>query len=688
MRPPLLREGIYTNDCRKKRYLIMCGITGFYQSNSLNNRSDRSGIVSAMLDRLSHRGPDDCRIWMNAKREIVLGHNRLAIIDVSENGSQPMQSVSGRFCIAYNGEIYNHRELRNELMKYGARFRGHSDTEVLLAALEQWGIQKTLCKLAGMFAFALWDAAQEVLYLVRDRVGEKPLYYGWLGNSFLFASELKAFRAHPDWRGDIDRNVLASYLRYNYVPAPFSIYRGVYKLPAGSFLAVHGQAIEQRQAIIPFPVASPTKGEIVPVSYWSLPERYKVLTADEEQSAASEGAVAELDQLLCRVVEQHLYADVPSGMLLSGGIDSSTIAGIASAHCQSKLKTFTVGFSEAEYDESRYAADIARYLGTDHTQVHVSAREALDVVSDLPTIYDEPFADASQIPTVLISRMARKSVKVALSGDGGDELFGGYNRYLWLEKMHNIRKWLPPTIAKAVAYLLVSLSPASWDRAYRLLPRIVATRRRVGESLYKLAESLSASDPREMYWRAISQWSSPDSTVKGGFELDTLSVSRYSWGQFPGGYIQDMMYLDSVSYLPDDILVKTDRASMSTGLELRAPFLDTRVVDFALRQPLNVKIRNGQTKWLLRQLLYKYVPRQLVARPKMGFAVPVADWLRGPLKDWAESLINEKRLMSEDYFHSRPILDCWKDHLSGRRNHQYRLWGILMFQAWLEQQKA
>lgn len=667
----------------------MCGVVGFIQNSIHIEELDKAATIEKLVCALSHRGPDSKGNWIGADVGVALGHSRLAIIDTTEHGRQPMLSANRRYRITYNGEIYNHQDLGNELIEHGKEFRGRSDTEVLLAAIEYWGLPETLSKIVGMFAFALWDAKEMVLHLVRDRIGEKPLYYGWVGKAFVFASELKAFFAYPEWHGEIDRNALASYLRFNYIPAPRSIYRGIYKLLPGCRLEITNKDIECRSKIVPYPDIRTAGNTITPTRYWSLANTIKSGNENAYKDHDAGTVIAQLDGVFRKVIQEHQYADVKTGLLLSGGIDSSLIAALAQDQNTVNLRTFTVGFSDTQYNESGYAAAVAKYLGTDHTELHVAPNDALEVIESLPQIYDEPFADISQVPMVLISRLARKSVKVALSGDGGDEFFGGYNRYLWLERARSYKHRLPAKFTKAIARTLTGIAPDRWDRAYdSLVPNSFVRNKlkRPGESLHKFARCLLANDAHAMYISTVSQWLQCDEVIKQATEPDLFVNCKHEWNRFPD-FVQKMMYLDGISYLPDDILVKVDRASMSTGLEMRAPFLDKRIVDFAVHLPVDVKLRDGQTKWLLRQLLYKYVPRKLIDRPKMGFAVPVATWLRGPLRDWAESLLDERLMLDQGFFDPTPVRRKWQEHLSGKSNWQYHLWNILMFQAWLEQQK-
>jgi asparagine synthase (glutamine-hydrolysing) len=722
----------------------MCGITGFFRPGG--GAESARAVVSGMASALVHRGPDDGGVWVDDAAGIALGHRRLSILDLSPEGHQPMVSASGRYVIAFNGEIYNFRELRREIEKEyysphpnplpegegtksrslpmrgtevpegegiksnvlpsmdtevaagegtgrrfssrgtGMRWRGHSDTEVMLAACECWGIEASLKKFVGMFAFAVWDREERRLHLARDRLGEKPLYYGWMGKTLLFASELKALRAHPAWRGEINRDAVAAYMRHNYIPAPHSIYRGIYKLPPGCLLTLGAEDLRGSSGFSP--EASETASRS-PRPYWSAKSVAESGVRDVLRMTDDE-APARLDALLRDAVAQQMVADVPLGAFLSGGIDSTTIVALMQAQSNRPVKTFTIGFNESGYNEAQYAKAVARHLGTEHTELYVSPEVAMAVIPKLPTLYDEPFADSSQIPTFLVAQLARQHVTVALSGDGGDELFGGYNRYSWGRNVWRRCGWMPRGLRRMAAAGITTLSPGAWDRLFAgLRPLLPSALRQTqaGDKLHKLARILGARDPEEMYLGLVSHWPDPGQVVIRSRE------PRGVLGDAPGraalrDFTQRMMYLDTVTYLPDDILVKVDRAAMAVSLETRVPLLDHRVVEFAWRVPLAMKIRDGQGKWLLRQVLRRYVPTELVERPKMGFGVPIDAWLRGPLRDWAESLLDEARLKREGFFEPAPIRGLWSEHLSGARNWQYHLWDVLMFQAWLEESNA
>ncbi|MGH8615604.1 MAG: asparagine synthase (glutamine-hydrolyzing) [Gammaproteobacteria bacterium] len=665
----------------------MCGIAGIWQSKGLR---DGKPTLQAMAEAIQHRGPDDAGIWADEDAGIGFAHRRLSILDLSPAGHQPMVSACGRYLIVFNGEIYNHLELRRELDALAladeapshqeGRERkgitrsvrkpwcGHSDTETLLEALSQWGVRKALERCVGVFAFALWDRQQRMLILARDRIGEKPLYYGWQGNVFLFGSELKALRAYPGFRAEINRDALVLFLRHNYVPAPYTIISGIYKLPPGTYLTV-----------------SPKYKNAMPLMYWSARE-----VAERGQQELFKGtqadAGAELESLLTQAVAGQMVADVPLGAFLSGGTDSSAVVALMQAQSSRPVKTFTIGFWENRYNEAEYAKAIARHLGTDHTELYVTEEEARGVIPSLPVIYDEPFADSSQIPTYLVSKLARQQVTVSLSGDGGDELFGGYNRYVWATNIWRKLGWLPTSMRLVLAALLTSVRPQAWNSVFYRFQCFLPGRWRYanpGDKLHKLADMLAVKTPEEIYHQLVSHWEKPALVVVNGKQPGTVLTDSAGWAQLPD-FAHRMMYLDLVSYLPDDILVKVDRAAMQVSLETRVPYLDHRVVEFAWRLPLATKIRNGHGKRLLRRVLYQYVPEALIERPKMGFGVPLDVWLRGALRSWAEGLLDEQRLAREGFFNPMPIGQKWAEHLGGGRNWAYHLWDVLMFQAWLE----
>ena len=649
----------------------MCGVTGFILNPS--GRYCLKDAVSGMVSRLHHRGPDDGNIWLDEANGIALGHRRLSIVDLSSAGRQPMLSVFSRYVIAFNGEIYNHLDLRNELMN--TNWRGHSDTETLLAAFEEWGIEATLKKAIGMFAIALWDRQTRQLTLARDRLGEKPLYYGWQGGgeraSFLFGSELKALKAHPAFSAEIDRDALCLLMRLNYIPAPHSIYRSIYKLQPGTFLTV---SLERREPVIH--------------TYWSLAD-VAVSGNRHRFTGSPEQAVDELDVLLKSAVRQQMVADVPLGAFLSGGIDSSTIVALMQAQTAQPVKTFTIGFNEPGYNEAVHAKAVARHLGTDHTELYVTPQQALDVIPNLPKLYCEPFSDSSQIPTFLVSQLARQNVTVSLSGDAGDELFAGYNRYILAQNLWGKVSRVPLGMRSLAAAGIRGISPTAWNKFLGPLQPFAPRSLRqanVGDKLHKGAGVLGARTIDDLYLGLVTHWE-PEDVVLGGNEPKT-----YLRGNRPHldglDDVQRMMAMDAMTYLPDDILCKVDRAAMAVSLESRVPFLDHRVVEFAWRIPQTMKMRDGVGKWILRQVLYRYLPKELIERPKMGFGVPIDSWLRGPLKEWAEELLDEGRLRREGYFNPAPIRQKWAEHLSEKRNWQYHLWDVLMFQSWVEENKS
>lgn len=627
-----------------------------------------------MVDTLLHRGPDDAGVWADVNAGIALAHRRLSILDLSPAGHQPMVSANGRFIIVFNGEIYNHLELRSalELGRSPTCWRGHSDTETLLAAFDVWGIEATLKRVVGMFALALWDRQARSLTLARDRLGEKPLYYGYSGSVFLFGSELKALRAHPEFAADIDRDALTLYLRYSNVPAPFSIYQGIRKLLPGTWLTLDEADFAEHR--LPAPHA-----------YWSVRDAAVAGRSAPFAGSAAE-AQTELERVLSQAVVGQMMADVPLGAFLSGGIDSTTVVALMQKHSARPVKTFTIGFHEAGYNEAEHAHAVARHLHTEHTEWYVTPEEAQAVIPRLPALYDEPFADSSQIPTFLVSQLARQHVTVSLSGDGGDELFGGYNRYFWAMNIWRRLGWAPKSLRAAIAGVLTAFPPAAWNRVFKGFSRLLPANLRYanpGDKLHKLAEILAVKRPEEIYLGLVSHWKQPAQVVAGGFEPPTILTDSSHWAELPD-FEQRMMYLDTVTYLPDDILTKVDRAAMGVSLETRVPMLDHRVLEFAWTLPLSMKIRHGQGKWLLRQVLYQHVPKELIERPKMGFGIPLDQWLRGPLRGWAEDLLVEQRLRQEGFFHPEPIRQKWIEHLDGRRNWSYYLWDVLMFQAWLE----
>ncbi|WP_300464793.1 asparagine synthase (glutamine-hydrolyzing) [Desulfobacula sp.] len=648
----------------------MCGIAGFVSSKMMRDGFRR--VLEKMADAVAHRGPDNRDVWFDPEAGVGLAHRRLSIIDLSPEGHQPMTSHSGRFVITYNGEIYNFKAVKKDLSDQEVQWRGDSDTEVLLAAVENWGVRNALEKVTGMFSFALWDRKERLLFLARDRLGEKPLYYGWQGKTFLFGSELKTLKRHPDWEGTINRNSLALYLRYNYIPAPYSIYHHIYKLTPGSYVKI---SVDCRPGECP-----------VPQIYWDA-EKMVANSRAQLFSGSESEAIDSLDRLLRKSIRNKMISDVSLGAFLSGGIDSSTIVAMMQAESTKPVKTFSIGFNEAGYDEAPHAKRVAAHLGTDHTELYVSSRQAMDVIPKLPLIYDEPFSDSSQIPTFLVSEMARQYVTVALSGDGGDELFGGYNRYSQGRVLEKIMTRLPVSMRRFIASLLCLPSPMQWDRFFSILPfSPKEAEQRPGDKLHKLAEVLAVTSTEQIYHTLVSHWKKPSDIVLTAIEPKTVLTDR-GLNIDLLDLTEQMMYFDLISYLPDDILCKVDRAAMAVSLETRVPFLDHEIVAFAWRLPLSMKLQNGKGKWILQQVLHRYVPERLMDRPKMGFAVPIDSWLRGPLRGWADGLLDKSRLKDDGFFEPGQIHQKWADHLSGKRNWQYDLWDVLMFQAWLENQE-
>jgi len=650
----------------------MCGIAGVIDPRPGKSAGQLGSAAEKMSDAVKNRGPDDSGLWVDEINGLAFGHRRLSIIDISEQGHQPMVSSSGSYVIAYNGEIYNFQKIKKDLEKEKpVKWRGHSDTEVLLEAIERYGVLEAVKLLNGMFAFALWDRRQKSVTFARDRLGKKPLYYGYNNGVFLFGSELKSFFAYPGFQGEIDRGSLALFLRHNYIPAPHSIYKGIRKLKPAHILTIR------------FPL---TPGQIPePAPYWSAREVYSA-GAQNPFKATEDELTLKLNELLLDAVGARMISDVPLGAFLSGGIDSSLVVSLMQAQSARKVKTFSIGFDEDAYNEAPFAYEVARHLGTDHTELYVTSQEARDVIPRLPEIYDEPFADSSQIPTYLVSKMAREHVTVCLSGDGGDESFGGYNRYLWAMSIWKKIGWAPLPLRKLSAGAITSIPPGAWEKLYSAVQPVLPDSVRVsnpGDKAHKLAELLSLNGPVEMYRWLVSQFREPERIVTGSKEPRTILSNEEEWASVED-FTQQMMFLDTVTYLPDDILTKVDRASMSVSLEARAPLLDYRVVEFAARLPVKMKIGDGYSKRLLRQTLFKYVPKQIIERPKMGFGAPIDSWLRGPLREWAESLLDEKRLKRESIFDPSPIRKKWSEHLSGKRNWQYHLWTALMFQAWHE----
>jgi asparagine synthase (glutamine-hydrolysing) len=647
----------------------MCGLTGFWQQGL--TAAGMAETAASMADRIVHRGPDDSGVWLDEAAGMALAHRRLAIVDPSAAGHQPMLSASGRFVLAYNGEVYNHLELRDALGAAGAApdWRGHSDTETLLSCIEAWGVETALRRSVGMFAFALWDRQARTLVLARDRAGEKPLYYGWQGDTFLFGSELKALRAHPDFNAAVDRGALALLLRHNYIPAPYSIHQGIFKLPPGTWL-------ELRQG----------QRNVQPQAYWSLAEVAERGMTDPFSGSDTE-AVDELSRLLRKAVAGQQVADVPLGALLSGGIDSSLVTALMQAQSSRPVRTFTIGFEEKAYDEAAHARMVAAHLGTDHTELLLSANEALGLIHRLPSMYDEPFADSSQLPTHLVMQLARKHVTVALSGDAGDEFFGGYNRYFLGPSTWRRIGWMPSPLRHALGKAMTAVPARTLNSVAGPLSKRLGIAQ-PGDKAHKLGRRLrQIGDIDDLYVSLVTEWPDAAGMVVDGHIPPNLLDARDRWPRLEDP-VARMMALDGLTYMPDDILAKVDRASMAVSLETRAPYLDRDVMEFAWSLPMSMKLRDGKGKWILRQLLDRHVPRALVERPKMGFGIPLDQWLRGPLREWAGDLLAEDRLRREGYFRSEAITRTWRAHLRGEESSGYRLWSVLMFQAWLEHQRG
>jgi asparagine synthase (glutamine-hydrolysing) len=650
----------------------MCGIAGFLEQRLIHSQQSLEMTALRLCEALRHRGPDDSTSWCDETSGIALAHRRLAIIDLSSAGRQPMVSASGRWVISYNGELYNHAELRDSLASEGRApvWRGHSDTETAIEAVAAWGIDAALRRFVGMFAIAIWDRKDKCLYLARDRIGEKPLYYGWIGKAFGFASELIALCALPDWSGEIDTAAVSLLMRHSCIPTPYSVYAGIRKLPPGTI------------AKLPW-----GKSELSLTTYWSASETIARAVERPFPGDAREAA-DQLQNILGRAVKGQLLSDVPLGAFLSGGIDSSTIVALMQAQSERPVRTFSIGIHDLDYDEAAHARAVARHLGTDHTEFYLTSTEAIGIIPSLSRVYNEPFGDSSQLPTLLVSQLARRHVAVALSGDGGDELFAGYNRYIITDVMLRRLRHVPHWISNAAASALGSLGSPRWNAVFGSLQRILPTRMshaRIGDKLRKLATVLAIDDIDEVYSKLTSHWKGPELLLGNAVPESVFNTSTNTLAT--RHEIERMMFLDLIAYLPNDILVKVDRAAMSVGLETRIPFLDHRLIEFAWTLPCNYKVRSGQSKWILRQVLHRYVPRNLVERPKMGFGIPLHKWLRGPLREWSESLLNEHRLRKEGMFDVSEVRKIWAEHLAGTRDWQHILWNLLMYQAWRDATK-
>jgi asparagine synthase (glutamine-hydrolysing) len=652
----------------------MCGILGVLSTQRVSRDE-----MCAMLEVLRHRGPDDGDVWQDTDAGMSLGHRRLSILDLSAAGHQPMISHCQRYVISLNGEIYNHLELRQSLerAKGPVRWTGHSDTETLLECISTWGMRRTLESSVGMFAAAIWDRRERRLHLARDRFGEKPLYYGWVGGGFVFSSELGALRKHPRFDNPVDRDVIALYLQFGYVPAPYSIHRHIHKLEPGCILSLSLADANSPPAEAPFAPAS--MGGFVVERYWSLAtvaaRGLSNPIVDERQ------AVIELEATLAAAVRMQSVADVPLGAFLSGGIDSSTVVALMQAQARQPVRTFTIGFGEGGFNEAVHAKMVARHLGTEHTELYVTSELARSVIPKLPDLYSEPFGDASQIPTYLVAQLTRQHVTVALSGDGGDELFGGYNRYSWGRRIWSRLSWLPPRARRVLGSAIQAIPAQSWDTLGKRVPRMSQVAR-LGDKAHKLARRLiNVNSLDDLYRSLVTEWEPDSGVARNSRGLRTLlDDTTVVHG------IRDaehrMMLRDSMTYLPDDILQKVDRAAMGVSLETRVPFLDHRVAELAWRIPLRMKIRDGHGKWILKQVLYRHVPKELVERPKAGFGVPIGEWLRGPLREWAEDLLSESQLARVGLLEPAPVREKLRQHLAGTHDWTPKLWSALMLQAW------
>ena len=638
----------------------MCGVVGLWDTRAATTSERLNSVVAAMSRTLVHRGPDDEGQWVDASAGIALGFRRLSIIDVSPTGHQPMFSESGRFVTIFNGEIYNYPELRAELLQnFSVTMRGTSDTEVMLHGFDCWGVQATIRRLNGMFAMAVWDRTERALYLCRDRLGEKPLYYGGLEKTFVFGSELKSLTAHPKFQAGIDIEALTGYLRFGYVPTPRSIYKGISKLPAATLLKIKAGS-----------------WELAPQAYWSMREVVQSADAQRFQGSVEEAAES-LRHRLQRTVKSRMQSDVPLGAFLSGGIDSSTIVALMQSVSPRPVHTFSIGFKEESHNEAEDAARVAKHLGTEHREFYVSWAEAMDVIPRLPQLFDEPFSDSSQIPTFLISRLAKQYVTVALTGDGGDEVFGGYNRYRWNKKVWNLISHTPRFFSAGLGGAITLLSPGAWDAV------LGGRQPQGGQKMHKLARSLRARSEWELY-RQVSSVSPEPSELVAAEHKGSVFSDPSNMPATAATFVEEMMYQDTVTYLPDDILVKVDRASMGASLETRAPFLDHEIIEFAWSLPLSMKVRGGTGKYILRKVLERFVPKNLTDRPKAGFVIPIGAWLRTELRDWAESTLDPGKIRELGYLDAHVVQTKWQEHVSGKHDWEPQIWNILTLQSWLE----
>lgn len=643
---------------------LVCGITGFLSPDHNLSAHRRREIARAMASAVDHRGPDLGAEWVEDRLGVALGHRRLSILDLSPEGHQPMVSSSGRYVMVYNGEIYNFADIRRRLEGAGRRFRGHSDTEVLTEAIDEWGFEATLGEINGLFAFGVWDRQSRHMHFARDRFGKKPLYVGWAGGDLVFASELKALSRHPGFDGRVDRGAVTRYMQYACVPAPYSIYEGVRQLPAGFKLTVGLDELAGR----------PDPADLME-PYWHHAETLAAARRQPPPATEAE-AIEGFETHLEASVRERLVSDVPLGAFLSGGIDSSAVVAMMAKTATGPVRTYSIGFQEAGFDEAPYAKKVAAHLGTEHHELYVTPQQALDTVPKLPEIYDEPFADISQIPTFLLSQFTRTGVTVALSGDGGDEMLGGYARHFAGPRIRSLTRLVPGPLRRAAAAAIGGIPVERWDRLAPRYPQL-------GVRAHKAADLIAARSERAVYDRLSGHWTAPENLILGG-SLPPLMLDRAGWEVEDLGFAERMMYWDALTYLPNDILVKVDRATMAVSLEARAPLLDRRIWDYVWSLPLEYKIRGGEGKWLLRRVLERHVPMELFERPKQGFNMPVGQWLRGPLRDWAESLLEPARLRTEGYLDAEAVGGLWAEHLAGRGNHATRLWTVLMFEAWLD----
>ena len=627
----------------------MCGIVGFWNFANTDNKLVLENLALKMAEQIAYRGPDSTGAWADEEHGIAFGHRRLAIVDLSPDGHQPMISASGRYIISYNGEVYNFKELRKELEAKGIKFKSNCDTEVIIEAIEEWGIKQACQKFIGMFAFSVWDNKEKCLYLVRDRMGIKPLYYGTINDMLFFGSELKPFREHAKWRPEINHDALQEYFRFNYIPTPLSIYKGIKKVVPGTIIKISDAH------------------KIMVEPFWSL---YEVVE-NNHNKMSEQDALEQLEALLTDAVGRRMIADVPLGAFLSGGVDSSLVVALMQKQSTVPIKTFSIGFHEKDYNEAHYAKNVAKHLGADHQELYLHVNDAAKVIPNLRHMYDEPFADSSQIPTFLVSQLACKHVKVALSGDGGDELFAGYNRYTFADQYWNKLSKIPRPLRKLAGSALMALPPSSWDR-------LLSKYNNAGDKIHKLAGAMASHSGMNFYQSVNSYWQNPHELVLNSKQ------KAYPISDMPEGLnlIEQMQYQDSLQYLPDDILTKVDRASMSVSLEARVPLIDHRVVEMSWQLPQSMKIRNGQSKWALREILYKHVPKELIERPKMGFGVPIGNWMRGSIKEWMLDTLSKDNIIKDGLLNYAPIEEKINEHMSGKRNWQNQLWGLLMFQDW------